>query len=345
MQNNDTETLEFEIVPDGLGLELAAKNSLELAFSGFFAEAAKWKENAADITEPKLARVARLELKALRIAAEKKRKELKEDSLRMGRAIDGANNILLALISPIERSLEDVEKQEERRIAAEQAATLEARRERFEPFRDASTPTPSLGAMTDEQFENFLKDAELLFNTKREAAEKAERERIEREKKEAAEREAQRLENIRLKKEAEEREKQIQSERDAAEKLRKKQEEEAAKARKEAEAKARKEAEEWEKLETEARKLREAEQERIRKEKEAKAAAEKAAKDREKAEKEAARKAAAAPDKKKLHDFAQEIREMKVPAMASDEGKAVADEVAEKVAKFAAWIEAQAKKV
>jgi hypothetical protein len=55
----------------------------------------------------------------------------------MGKAIDGANNILLALIVPIEQSLEDIEKAEERRIAAIAEATRQERAEKLDTIGHA----------------------------------------------------------------------------------------------------------------------------------------------------------------------------------------------------------------
>lgn len=156
----------FEIVPAEAAITPEAKQSLELAFGQYFADARALAQQTEAITDPKLARAARLSIKQLRVNAEKRRKELKEDSLRMGKAIDGANNILLALIVPIERRLEDIELAEERaeraRLAAEQAVADAEEARRQEDARKA-----------------------------REAAEQEERTR-------------QRMENIRLKKEADE---------------------------------------------------------------------------------------------------------------------------------------------
>ena len=326
--------MKFEFVPNDSGLELAAKNSLEIAFSGFFTEAQKWKDHAETITEPKLARTARLELKSLRVAAEKTRKELKADSLRMGKAIDGANNILLSLIVPIERQLDDVEKQEERRIAAEKAAVLAERTEAFQPFHDPSMPFPSLGAMTEEQFSQFLADTQTLAKAKAEAVAKAERERIATEKKEAEEREAQRLENIKLKKDAEAREKAIAAERAEEAKIQAKKDAEAAKERSIMEAKAKKEAEAREKAEAEARQLQ-AE----------KLAAEKAESERVAAEKANARRAAGAPDRMKLKAFAITVSLLELPSVKSPEAKDIHAEITKEVASFSRWIEEQADKL
>jgi len=335
----------FEIVPSEIELDLQAKNSLELSFRGFFEEADRWKKEASAITNPKTARAARLELKGLRVAAEKKRKELKEDSLRMGRAIDGANNILKAIIIPLEKSLEDIEKEEERRIAAEEAARTAKRVEEYRGFHDESLPFPDLSGMTDEQFSATLKNAKTLHELKEKERARIEAERLQKEKEEAEAREKQRLENIRLKKEAEAREKQIAKEREEAAKERAKAE---AKAKKEAEAreaklaaerakveaKAKKEAAARRAAEEEAQKLKEAEEARREKE-----AAEKAAKEK------AAKEKAAAPDRDKILAFAKSIRGIEAPSVKSDEAKEVCLNITDKIEKFAKWIEGQAKTI
>ena len=340
-----TEPMTFEIVPANSGLATEAKTSLEIAFSSFFTEAAKWKEHAGTITEPKLARVARLELKSLRVASEKTRKELKQDSLLMGRAIDGAHNILLSLIVPIERALDDIEKQEERRIEAEKAALLAGRIERYSRFQDLNMPLPNLGAMTEDQFAQCLADAKTLFKAKEEAVAKAEADRIERERKEAQEREAQRLENIRLKAEAEAREKAIVAERAAAAKIQAEKDAAAAKERAIAEAKAKAEAEAREKEQAELRRLKAAAEARKAKAAQEKESADKAESERIAAEKLAHKKAAAAPDKDKLMAFVLIVADLKVPTVKSPEAQTVANEITDKIANFARWIEAQADKL
>ncbi len=366
---------EFEIVPADCGLELAAKNSLELAFSGFFTEAAKWRDQASAITDPKLARTARLELKNLRVAAEKKRKELKEDSLRMGKAIDGANNILLSVIVPIERSLEDIEKAEERRLAEELRVKTEARTNELRPFIDPAMPFPNVGVMTDEQFAATLADAKLVAEMKADAARKAEAERIELEAAEARERLRIAEENARLKAEAEEKEKALAAERAQAEKDRlaaeakakaerekieaaaRLEREKAEAERKASEAAARKEREaieakaraEREKLEAEALAAKEkadaaAKLERDAREKaEAELKARRDAEDKRVADEAAAKaKAAKAPEKQKLKAFAATVRALKPEALTSPEGLVIAEEIASQVEKFAAWIEKKA---
>jgi len=342
-------TQPIEIIPANINLAPESRQSIENSFSEFFIEARQWQGKTAEITTPKEAREARLKLVKLRTSADKKRKELKEDYLRMGKAIDGANNILLALVVPLENQMEEIEKAEERRIAAERESLIAERTELLRPFISPETPLPALADMTQDQFDSMLNDAKFLHAAKLEAAAKLESDRIERERKEAEEREAQRLENIRLKAEAESREAAMKAEREAAEKARKEAEE---KARKEREAIERKAAEERAKVEAQAKVEREAreaaerESARLKAESERKEREEKAAADaKAKAEAEAARKAAAAPDKQKLMTFAQSVRSLQVPESKSEDGKRVASEIAEKVESFAKWIESQASKL
>jgi hypothetical protein len=341
----------FEIVPAEMGLEPAAKTSIETAFSGFFQQAAEWKGKAETITDPKEARAARLSLVKLRTSADKTRAENKAQYLRMGKAIDGANNIFLAMVVPIEEKLEAIEKAEERRIEAERFARATERLEAVKPYVETGF-IPPLGDMTEDQFLTYFHGAKLLHQAKIEAAAKAEAERIEREAKEAAEREAQRLENIRLKAEAEAREKDLQAERAAREKERIKIEAaakaerakaEAARiaaeesARKEwaaIEAKAKQEAEAREKAEREVKALRDAEVKRS-------ADIETARIAKEKADAEAAKKAESAPDKAKLIEFSIAIRNMPVPTVKSSEANAVRNDVCAKLESFAKWIESQ----
>ena len=347
-----TETLTFEIVPADLGLETSAKTSLELAFNGFFERARDLKSEAEKITDPKEARALRLKIKADRVEAEKTRKRLKEDSLRMGKAIDGANNIYLALVTPIEQAMEDIEKEEERKEQTRITALRDERTAQLDAL-GATYHGVSLGTLTDYQWAELLQQSKDVFELRKERERKAEEEQIAAEKKAAEEREAQRLENIRLKAEAEAREKILAEERRiaaekfaAAEKERKAAEEKARKEREEIEVKAAKERDEAAekariealaraKAEAEAKALRDAEIKRIANEKAA-------AEAKVKAESEAAKKAANAPDKAKLMTFAQTVRELKLPDVKSKQAESVRLEIESKVASFAKWIEAQA---
>ncbi len=100
------------------GLEKTKAQVLLDNFSDHFKIAAEWEAkakaiivtNANQMAEMQMARVGRLFLKEKRVAIEKTRKKLKEQSLREGKAIDGIANVLKALIVPIEEHLGKQEK-------------------------------------------------------------------------------------------------------------------------------------------------------------------------------------------------------------------------------------------
>jgi len=344
MNTTNTET-QWEIVPSELGLDATSKKTLEQSFSSFFAEAEKWKIKAQDITDPKEARSVRLQIKNLRVAVEKKHKEMKADSLLFGRAVDGAKNIFLAISQPIERSLDEIEKQEERRIAAELAERQESRRAQIIDYIDPFIQVPDFSNLTDEQFAQVASDSRALYEMKQAAIRKAEEERIEREKKEVEEREAQRLENIKLKAEAEAREKAMQAEREKMEAERAEIERKAALECAEAEKKLKAEAEALAKLEAEVSKVK-AEAERIQREAEEKRLAEIEAQiAKEKAEKEESAKKAAAPDKEKIIEFSKFIDGIETPKATTEKGKAICKDIESKTKSFAKWILTQAAEI
>ena len=109
------------------GLEKTKADIILTKFQDYFKLADDWEKKAKQIivknetqeVEMKMARTGRLFLREKRIAIEETRKELKEQSLREGKAIDGIANVLKALIVPIEEYLEKQEKfieiQEEKR--------------------------------------------------------------------------------------------------------------------------------------------------------------------------------------------------------------------------------------
>lgn len=319
------------IIPGAEHLAPSLLSNIEAGFRDAFAQAEKWRAQAMAIkvtsidqrAEMKLARTIRLELKNVRIEAEKKRKELKADALLMGKAIDGVNNLLLAAIEPLERHLQEQENFAERLMEAERARLVAERSEALRPYLTEGQAVPVLDTMTAEQWAAYLADAKLLHEAKIEAARKAEAERIAAEQAAAAERERLRVENERLRAEAAEREAKAKAEREAAERA---QREAAEKARKEREA-----------LEAKAKAEREA-REAAERELAAKQAAEaKAAADAAKA----AKKAAAAPDKAKLQAIATAVRALPVPTVSTPEAATVLADITAKIESFAKWIETQ----
>jgi hypothetical protein len=99
------------------GLEQSKAQVLLERFQDYFQIAAEWEAKAKTIkvtdakqqADMQMARVGRLFLREKRIAIENTRKELKEQSLREGKAIDGLANVLKAVIVPIEEYLDQQE--------------------------------------------------------------------------------------------------------------------------------------------------------------------------------------------------------------------------------------------
>lgn len=280
-----------------------------------------------DITGPEdkaamaLARKTRLALKGIRVDVEKKRKTLKEESLRTGKAIDGMANIVKFLIVPVEEQLQEQEdyakKIEQKRISD----LVESRTQKLMAF-DVDCSAFDLAKMNSPTFDGLLSASQLGHKAKleaeskerkrieeeRAAKEKAEAERIEAER---VERERIEAENAKLREEAAEREQKIEEERAKAQ----------AEEEKKAAEIAKLEAEKRE-VEEQAAKLREQDQQRQRDE--AARVAKKEQDDRYaeltriNAEKEAKQACLAAPDKDKLDVLLHAICDVTMPSVSSE---------------------------
>lgn len=286
------------------------EGSLREAFNDYFEKADMWRQkalaiNVNDASEKEAmreARTIRLALKDIRVAAEKSRKSMKEDSLRMGKAIDGCYNILEHAIVPLERHLQEQENFEER-IKAERIQKL--RDERVAQLSEFNFPVAysgDVGTMSEGEFAALLADVKELAEARARRAREEQEAQLRREQEQAAERERVRVENERLKAEAQAREAQLKAER-----------ERAAAEKRAAEEQQRKERE------AAAAKIREAEAERDRLQREADAVKAKEAA-RIKAEAAAARKAKRAPDADKIKALAQQIRALPLPTLSEDQG-------------------------
>ena len=265
--------------------------SLQSSFMPFFQQAIEWKEkamainvtNAAQKEEIKQARTARLALKGIRVDTEKRRKEMKEESLRKGKAIDGMANVIFYLIEPIEKYLQEQEDFSARLEAKEREETRQLREIESDPYWAFFPQTVDLGTITDEVFASLLNGAKLQKQAadaerKRQEDEAAEKLRIELEA-----REAQRLENIALREKAAEQDEIMRKEREAAQK-------------------AQREIQDVLDTERFARKAIEAEDLR----------------EKEEAER-IAHEAAQAPDLDKMRAYAAKIRAIETPALSSIE--------------------------
>ena len=218
------------IVKDS-GLDATKADYILKNFQDYFKIAAEWEIKAKGIVvrdasqnaEMQMARAGRLFLREKRIAIEKSRKELKEQALREGKAIDGIANVLKALIVPIEEYLDEQEHYVENK-AKEEAARIAAEMER-------------------------KAEEERIAREKAEAeARRAEEERIRKEN------ERLQAEAEKARKEKEAAEAQARKEREAAEKAAREAEAKAAAERKAIEEKARKEREEAERIAADERK-------------------------------------------------------------------------------------------
>lgn len=321
-----TETPKFELIITSSGLEQDRQIEIREAFAPYAEKVSSWAGKVASVDDPKVARETRLAMRRERIDLDKKHAEFKSKTLAWTRAVDGSKKVISDAYDSMEAQMEEIEKAEERRIAAEKAAR---KAERDAALRTAGMADHVLammdtGGMSDVGFLGLLEQAKALQAKKLADAKAAEEARIAREKKEAEERaekarkdaeerEARRLENERLKAEAEKREKEM-----AAERAR------LAAERAEAEAKAKKEREA---IEAKARAEKAAAEKKLREEREAREKLEREQRERVEAERrrmaaeaEAKRLAEQAPDAEKLRAVACEIERIKFPAFSTAAG-------------------------
>jgi septal ring factor EnvC (AmiA/AmiB activator) len=324
----------LDLVITGSGLESDSQLAIKTAFNPFWLQAMDWQNKVDTVTDPKIARESRLLLKKIRVEAGHKKDEIKAALLKQTRAIDGAFKAIETTIAPMESKLDEIEKAEERRIAAAKAA-LKAERDAALRQYGVDPQWVQTGEMSDAQFLQMLDQAKTAHDAKIEAAriakEKAEAEakaaeeaRTAKAKADAEERERMRLENERLRKEAEAREAAAKVERERIAKERAAEEAKAAAERKKLEAKAAEERK--------AREAAEAEAARIRREADEKAKAEQLAREA----------AAKAPDRDKLKALANAVRDLVLPEMATAVGQAALDHVRDELVVVADHIEIQA---
>lgn len=366
-------------------LAVESVQSLKAAFQPHFSAFSKLATAAQAIPKdaPKAARAMRLEMRAIRLNAEKTRKELNEDSAARTKAVNGLNHLLLYALSPIEKYLQEIEDAEEIAEKARLDALRNTRATELSKYTEL--PGYDLSTIPQAQYDLILLGAKTAYEAKLKAeADRIEAERVaaiqraEKEKADAAERERLRIENEKLVKAAQEAEAarkeaeakvaaerkaaqekvdKEKAERDAAEKVRiakeaaekKKLADEAAAKQRAIEEAARKEKEASQKKADEERKKREAlEAEIKRREKEEadKKAAEIARIEAEKAAIQAAQEQALkAPDADKLRELAKVISNISIPVLTSKAGKTLSPKLAEQVKKFARWVNDEASKL
>lgn len=146
--------------------------------------------------QPGKARAVRLVLKNIRVASEKDRKNLKENSLRTGKAIDGVHALLEKMLIPAEEAMREVEEAEERREAARKLALVNERAALLAPFCDPRHF--ALAEMAPEQFASLLAGQTAAHEASVAAAAKAKADAKQAERDKAATEERERAERNRL---------------------------------------------------------------------------------------------------------------------------------------------------
>lgn len=142
-----------------------------------------------DTATMKLAREKRLALKKVRTTVENKRKQLKEDIVRNGRAIDSVARFVKEVITPAEDYLQLQEDYAKIKQAEREAAIKQQRLERLSGFKGVDLSIYNLDGMSDDCFDELI--AELKVEQEHrieaervaaaEAQAKAEAERLEQE--------------------------------------------------------------------------------------------------------------------------------------------------------------------
>jgi len=266
------------------------------------------------------AKETRLALRKIRIDAEKLRVDLKAESLKVGRAIDGFANVIKAAIIPAEDHLAEQEKFIE--------IQEQKRKRELKELRDAELTALGVdvslmltGEMLDEAYAQFLEMAKAGYAARLKAAEDA---RIQAEKDAEAEAKA---EAEREKATEIARKKQEEAEKEAA--AARKKQEAAEKALRIAKAQADKKLADTKAKAAKGAAARQAEIDKLKKAEEdrkAKEAADKAEADRQEKIEEARLKAEqeaklSASDKDKLTQLLDDIRHLSMPDMTSERGK------------------------
>ena len=203
------------------GVEASTGKFLEEQFLPMFKEAEKWKKkalslvvtDASQVKDMATAREARLDLKRIRVNADKKRIALKQNSLRERKAIQGVYNVIDYLITPIEVHLYKQEKFVEL-IEAERLAELKAKRLlELEPYWNFVPLGIDLRNMKEEDYQKIFKGAKMQRQAELDKEALEEQKRFADQKAKEVEQERIRLENIQLRKDAEAKEKEREKER------------------------------------------------------------------------------------------------------------------------------------
>lgn len=313
----------LQTIIDQSGLQPAQAKPLLDSFGDYFVQAHKLvtKSKAIKVTsedqieEMQQARELRLELKNLRVEADKTRETLKEGYLRGGNAVQAIYNDIRDIIKPEEDRLMDQEKFAER-LQEERNAKIEAQRisQLSQYVDDLSVYSLHPDKLSTDSFSKLLETSKIAYEAKKEIDRKAEEARLAHVEADRKEQERIRKENEQLRKEAQEKERLADIERQKQAKIEADRQKELAKERAEQQKKLDAEREKREKIEAEI-------------------AAQKQAQElAKKQEEEAQRQALLAPDKIKLLEFAKVLQSITAPAVKTREADLILDKAMEHLA-------------
>lgn len=173
-------------------VEQSTALSLQNAFLPFYDNLLTWSEKAKTLVvtdasqtrEMKMAREGRLALRDIRVAANKKRIALKEDSTRYGKAVQNVYNLIDDLCTPAEKHLEEQEKFVEIQEEARKAELKRVRMAELLPYAEFVAPGSyvDLGEYTESEYANILTSCKELLENKIAEEAQAELDRIAKEK-------------------------------------------------------------------------------------------------------------------------------------------------------------------
>lgn len=167
------------------GVSVETKELINAAFNPFAAQINEWKELVAklkvtsveQVDEMKQARDGRLALQKVRTGADKKRKELKEESNKYNKAVQEVYNWIESEIKPMEEYLELQEKFKEVQEAKMKAERLIERQKELAQWDYSDTFTDLLN-MPEDTYSTFKIGVEGAYNARIESERKAEEARI-----------------------------------------------------------------------------------------------------------------------------------------------------------------------
>jgi len=204
-----------KVLIEAFGAPFTEAGDILLNYQSIVVDSVNQKDVMAD------AKSKRLILKRIRTTVENKRKALKEDSLKTGKAIDSVARYIKETIVPAEEYLETQEKYAEIQQANLLLELSVERMRRLEPFVQ-DTSIYAFSSYTFDEFEKLLKDSKEAFELRKaqELAYENEQKKLAEEK--AAEDLRIREENEKLRKEAAARDAELKAERDKVEAIERK---------------------------------------------------------------------------------------------------------------------------